>query len=241
MLCGRLRVIIAVLGATCASGSNGIAADGPSASALVWPGQSWETREPAGVGLDAARLAEFAQRVGGRGCIVRGGYMVFTWGDASRRGDVASAAKPWYAHFLFRALEDGRVSSFDQPVAELEPRLGEINAALGFKDRGITWRHMANQISCYGVAEAPGSAHDYNDWQMALFWDCLFQRVYGATWDTVDASVLHPLLTDALGCEANPTFMALGPGDGPGRLAVSPRLRPLRAALPAGGQARPRS
>ncbi len=222
MLCGRLCVMLGVIGAICAVGGE-VAADGPRESALVWPGQSWETREPAAVGLDDARLHEFAQRVGGRGCIVRSGYMVFTWGDAARRGDVASAAKTWYAHFLFRAVEDGRIPSLDQPVVEFEPRLAEINAALGFKDRDITWRRMANQVSCYGVAEPPGSAYDYNDWQMALFWDCLFQRVYQATWDNVDATVLHPLLTDPLGCEDTPTFMAFGTGDRPGRLGVSPR------------------
>ncbi|MGD9496965.1 MAG: DUF4038 domain-containing protein [Armatimonadota bacterium] len=190
---------------------------------LVYPGQTWEVRAPADLGLDAGGLREFSRRVGGRGCVVRGGYLVFTWGDAAGRGDVASAAKPWYAHFLLRALEDGRVPSLDQAVVEVEPRLGEINAALGYKDGAITWRHMANQVSCYGVAEEPGMAYDYNDWQMALFWDCLFLRVYGATWETVDEAVLHPLLTDELGCEDDPTFMAFGTGDRPGRLAISPR------------------
>ena len=27
------------------------------------------------------------------------------------RGDVASAAKPWYSHFLFQALEDGKIAN----------------------------------------------------------------------------------------------------------------------------------
>ena len=222
MLYRRLRVVLGVLGIICAVRAD-VAADAPPVTALVWPGQSWETREPTAMGLDAVRLHEFAQRLGGRGCIVRGGYMVFTWGDAARRGDVASAAKPWYSFFLLRALEEGRIPSLDQWVVDIEPRLGEINAALGFKDRGITWRQMANQVSCYGVTEPPGAAYDYNDWQMALFWDCLFQRVYAATWDDVDATVLHPLLTDPLGCEDNPTFMAFGAADRPGRLGVSPR------------------
>lgn len=223
MLRRQVRMLFGGLLVICAITRSGVAAEEPVRSVLVWPGPSWETREPAAVGLDAARLHRFAQRVGGRGCIVRGGYMVFTWGDVSRRADVASAAKPWYAHFLFRAVEDGPIPSLDQRVVDIEPRLGETNAALGFKDRGITWRHMANQLSCYGVTEPPGGAYDYNDWQMALFWDCLFQRVYGAEWDSVDATVLHPLLTDPLGCEDNPTLTAFGTGDRPGRLGVSPR------------------
>lgn len=82
---------------------------------------------------------------------------------------------------------------------------------------------MANQISCYGVREAPGTAFDYNDWQMALFWDTLFLKVYGATWETVDEMVFYPLLAGPLGCQDNPTLMAFHMGDRPGRLAISPR------------------
>ncbi len=189
----------------------------------VFPDRDWEHRTPEQVGLSAEGLRAFAGHVGGRGCVVRHGCMVHTWGDAALRGDVASAAKPWYSHFLLRAFETGLVPDLDQPVVEWEPRLAEINAALGHKDRAITWRHLANQTSCYGVAEAPGTAYDYNDWQMALFWDLLFQKVYGASFDTVDAQVLHPLLTDALGCQDEPTFMAFDTGDRPGRVGVSPR------------------
>jgi len=58
--------------------------------------------------------------------------------------------------------------------------------SLAFKDRAITWRHLANQTSCYGVTEAPGTAFCYNDWQMSLFWDTLFLEVYGATYENVD-------------------------------------------------------
>ncbi len=127
------------------------------------------------------------------------------------------------SHFLLRALETGIVPDLDQPVVEWEPRLGGINAALGHKDRAITWRHLANQTSCYGVTESPGAAYDYNDWQMALFWDLLLREVYGAGYETVDAQVLHPLLTDGLQCQDAPTFMAFGTGDRPGRVGVSPR------------------
>ncbi len=188
----------------------------------VYPGEHWETREPAEVGLDADQLARVAEFVGGRGCIVRHGCMVYTWGDAAERGDVASAAKPIYAHFIVRAEESGLIPSFDQPVCEIEPRLADLNADLGHKDREITWRHMAHQTSCYGVRERPGEAFDYNDWHMALLWDTLFLKVYGSSWERVDDEVLHPLLTDVLQCEDDPTFMAFGE-DRAGRLGISPR------------------
>jgi hypothetical protein len=71
---------------------------------------------------------------------------------------VYSAEKPWYAHFLFKALEDGRIPSLDQNVNLWEPRLNDINADLGHKDRNVTWRHLANQTSYYGVRDNPGEA-----------------------------------------------------------------------------------
>ncbi len=182
----------------------------------VYPEKTWQRKSPAEVGLDAAKLKAFSNTCGGRGCVTRHGYLVYTWGDAARRGDVASACKPWYSHFLFKALEDGRIASLDDTVAALEPRLKGV-------DRDIAWRHLANQTSCYGLAERPGSAFCYNDWQMALFWDLLFLKVYGVTYDTVDAKVVHAMLTDVLQCEDKPTFMAFGTRNRPGRVGVSPR------------------
>jgi len=189
----------------------------------AYPGKTWPGKEPGEVGLECQKLHAFRDFVGGRGCVVRHGYLVYTWGDFARRGDVASAAKPVYSHFLFKALEDGKIASLDEPVSRYEPRLNTLNPDLGCKDRHITWRHLATQTSCYGVAELPGTAFDYNDWQMALFWDLLFLKVYGATYENVDERVLHPLLTEPLQCEDSPSFLALGTGDRPGRLAISPR------------------
>ncbi|MBN1817671.1 MAG: serine hydrolase [Sedimentisphaerales bacterium] len=173
--------------------------------------------------MDVGKLEELAGFAGGRGCVVRHGYMVYTWGDITARRDIASAAKPFYSYFLLKAWEDKRIPGLDQKVMEWEPRLRELNADLGFKDRDITWRHLANQVSCYGVREKPGTAYDYNDWQMALFFDILFLKVYGASFETVDKAVLHPILTDILQCQDNPTFMGFGTEDRPGRTAISCR------------------
>ena len=193
-----------------------VAVSASSAGGPAYPGKTWERRESRAVGLDGARLRKMAASAGGRGCVVRHGVLAFTWGDAARRGDVASAAKPWYAHFLFKAIEDRRLTSPDAPVVALEPGLQAPIAP----SPGATWptRRPAN-----GLAEKPGTAFCYNDWQMALFWDLLFLKVYGVTYDTVDEHVLHPLLTDVIQCEDKPTFMAFGTRNRAGRLAVSPR------------------
>jgi len=119
--------------------------------------------------------------------------------------------------------EDGKLKGFDEAVSRVEPRLKGLNKGLGYKDRGITWRHLCNQISCYGVKERPGEAYDYSDWNMALLFDSLFVKVWGTSWDKVDREVLRPGLTDLIQCEDEPTFMAFGTGNRPGRLGISPR------------------
>ena len=212
----RMLLAVLLIGAAAAESRAG-------EGAPVYPGTEWTTKKPEDVGLNVKKLKELSDYAGGFGCVVRHGYMVYTWGNPSRRKDVASAAKPLYSHFLFKAVENGRIFSFDERLSKWEPRLNRINKNLNYKDIYITWRHCANQISCYGLAEAPGTAYAYNDWQMALFWDTLFQKVYSVRFEMVDAEVLHPMLTDKLQCQDNPTFMAFGTGDRPGRTAISPR------------------
>lgn len=114
------------------------------------------------------------------------------------------------------AVEQGRLPSVDAPVVKYVPELSGV-------DREITFAHMANQTSCYGVEELPGAAYDYNDWQMALFIDTLFGKVFGLPWERVDADLLGPMLADRIGCQDEPTFLAFGLDDRAGRLAVSPR------------------
>jgi hypothetical protein len=73
------------------------------------------------------------------------------------------------------------------------------------------------------VQEAPGAAFDYSDYNMALFFDTLFLKIHKTSHAKIDADILHPKLTDLLQCQDNPTFLAFGAKDRPGRLAVSLR------------------
>lgn len=205
------------------SGEKKPAAITASSERVVFPGAQWETTTPIEAGMDTLVLDQLRDYMQGRGAVVRHGRLVYTWGDCAERGDVASAVKPWYTFFLFKAIEQGKLSSVDAKVSDHVPPLMNLNPELGFKDRNIRFRHLATQTSCYGVRESPGTAFDYNDWQMALFVDTLFLRVYGATYSTVDNNILHSLLTDVLQCEDDPTFFAFGEDNRPGRLAVSPR------------------
>src|SRR5262245_14936580 len=89
----------------------------------VFPGKTWAARTPAEAGLDPESLQAFRQYVGGRGCVIRHGFLVYSWGDVARRADVASAFKPVLAHLLFWALQIGRLPSLDDPVSKFEPGL----------------------------------------------------------------------------------------------------------------------
>lgn len=188
----------------------------------VYPGKSWLSKRPAEVNLHEKPLNSLREYLGGRGCVVRRGYMVYHWGDIAKRADVASACKPWFVHFLLLLLQQGALD-LDEPVHKWEPGLASLNAAREHKDRDITWRHLANQTSCYGVQERPGQAYDYSDFNMALFADTLFLKVYKTSREKIDREVLHAKLTNILECEDEPTFLAFGTGNRPGRLAISVR------------------
>jgi hypothetical protein len=175
----------------------------------VFPGNTWATKTPQQASLDVEKLDAFRDFVGGRGAIVRGGHLIYSWGDITKRADIASTFKPWLVHLLLLLLEQGIIKSLDDPVVTWEPHLNNLNAGLGFKDRKITWRHLACQTSCYGVQEAPGEAFDYSDYNMALFFDTLLLKVYKSDYAKIDTEVLNGKLTDLLQCQDNPTFLAM--------------------------------
>ena len=223
---GRSRISLLVLFAIALTAHGQVPA--------VYPGREWAAKQPAEIGLSAEKLRAFSDYVGGFGCVVRHGYMIYAWGDASQRMDVASAAKPVYAHLLFKAVEDKRIADLDELVCIWEPRLKGINESLGYKDARITWRHMANQISCYGVQEEPGTAFDYNDWQMALLWDTLFAKVYGSHVRECRCAGPAPAADRPDRLRGQSHVHGLRRQDRPGRLAhLAARLRALRPAVPA--------
>lgn len=144
---------------------------------IVFPGAAWQFKEPAELGLDGARLDEFANRVGGVGCIVRQGYMVKTWGSQNSKGDWASAAKPVISTMLFFAVQEGLLTSVNERIEywgwDLLP-----------KDTTMEFYHLANMTSGYARGEAPGAAWAYNDYAISLYAKTLFDRVYQTSADS---------------------------------------------------------
>jgi CubicO group peptidase (beta-lactamase class C family) len=185
-------------------------------AAPIFPGATWETRTPEQVGLSKARLEELARLVQGRGCVVRHGYMVHAWGEQAKSGDIASAVKPVISTLLLFAVQEGKLKSVDDPVAEFEPRLRTIN---GGKDAGITWRHLASQTSGYGLVEAPGKAYSYNDFALALYYDVLTEKVL----QEPGTQALKSRLGHTLQFEDPYRFRETGPNSRGGRLEISCR------------------
>ncbi len=144
-----------------------------AAAVAAFPGTHWAQRDPAAAGLDGAQLDELAGLLGGRGCVVKDGYVVKAWGDQAQRGDWASSAKPVLSTMLFFAIEEGLVKGVDQPVADFGWPLKE-------KDRTMTFRHLGAMTSGYARPEPPGAAWSYNDYAIQLYQLTLFDKVYKA-------------------------------------------------------------
>jgi CubicO group peptidase (beta-lactamase class C family) len=137
----------------------------------AFPGEYWLARDPAQLGMESAALDQLADRLRGRGCVIKDGFVVKAWGDQARPADILSSAKPMLSTMLFFALEEGLVKSVDQPVTEFgwDPRE---------KDRAITFRHLGAMTSGYARPESPGTAWAYNDYAIQLYQMTLFDRVF---------------------------------------------------------------
>ncbi|HSI34219.1 MAG: serine hydrolase [Phycisphaerae bacterium] len=123
----------------------------------VYPGKEWVAVEPAGAGLDVARLGEaraYALTGEGSGLIVRGGRVVMAWGDPKQRYDLKSTTKSFGAIALGLAVADGKVKLDDLAVRH-QPSLGvppDENAKTGWIGN-ITVLHLATQTAGF---EKPG-------------------------------------------------------------------------------------
>ncbi|MEJ2237809.1 MAG: serine hydrolase [Gemmatimonadales bacterium] len=143
--------------------------------AVAFPGNQWEVRSPSQLGMDGSKLDQLAANIGGRGIVVKDGYVVKTWGSVSAKSDWASAAKPVISTLLFFAVEEGLVPS----VYDLISNWGWD---LSPKDQSMTFFHLANMISGYARPEPPGEAWAYNDYAIRLY-GLTMQDVFDATLD----------------------------------------------------------
>ncbi|MBN2450496.1 MAG: serine hydrolase [Lentisphaeria bacterium] len=176
----------------------------PAAAAVesIYPGDSWAVAEPAEVGMDAGALAkarDYALSGGGSGCVIRGGYLVCSWGDQKQRYDLKSTTKSFGTAALGLALKDGRMRLEDR-ARQYHPALGtppETNAQTGWLD-DITLLHLASQTAGFEkpggytpLLFRPGTQWDYSDSGPNWLAECItlvyrrdldelmFERVFG--------------------------------------------------------------
>src|SRR6478736_6733247 len=94
--------------------------------AAEYPGGQWENVSPAAAGLEEAKLMEardYALTGNGSGFIVRGGKLVFSWGDLVKRYDLKSSTKSFGAAALGIAIKDGKIRLEDK-ARKHHPTLG---------------------------------------------------------------------------------------------------------------------
>lgn len=185
------------------------------------PGRHWTSISVEQARLSADKLETFSSLVGGTGCVVQGGQLVYEWGDTSFQNDIASAIKPMYGYLTLKAIETGLLESLDDRVVKWVPEIANLNESLGFKDREITFRHLLEQTSGYGLQEKPGEAFAYNDTGTALLVWTLLHRVYGVAGGQEDDLLNGELLGRAIGFEDQPT--SLHPLSPEGRIRISAR------------------
>jgi CubicO group peptidase (beta-lactamase class C family) len=141
----------------------------PHAVTNTYPGEKWENLSPEEAGVNAAALDRIEKS--GDGVIVRHGYVVYSWGDPSSRGDWASATKPVISTMVGFAIEEGKCT-MDSRASEFEPRLSG-------KDEKITLQHLATMTSGYALAEQAGEAWAYNDVAIMLYHRVVFEKIFG--------------------------------------------------------------
>jgi len=111
--------------------------------------------------MDVSKLDELARRVGGFGCVIKDGYLVYSWGDPTQDQDWFSASKPVLSTLLLIAVAEGKLPSVDAPLAPYWP--------LSSKDQTMTFRHLADMTGGYARPEKPGQAWSYNDYGIMLY------------------------------------------------------------------------
>lgn len=137
----------------------------------TFPGSVWASKTPAEVALDEKSIGQIAETLGGRGCVVRHGYMVATWGSQSRKSDWMSSSKPVLSTLLFFAIQEGKAQSVDT-------RIRDYGWELAPKDQTLSFHHLANMISGYARPEPPGEAWAYNDYAISLYHKTVFEKVF---------------------------------------------------------------
>ncbi len=148
----------------------------------VGPAPGWETVSPPQAGMNESRLLQardYALTGGGSGCIVRGGKLVFSWGDQARRYDLKSTSKSIGVTVLGLAFKDG-LMNLDDTAQQYCPGIGIPPNAGDPRLADIKIWHLATHTAGFDKAGGfepllfdPGTAWAYSDGGANWLADCL--------------------------------------------------------------------
>ena len=147
-------------------------------------GAEWERATPAEAGLDAKFLdeaREYALTGGGSGAVIRGGKLVYAWGDTKQRYDLKSTTKSIGATALGVALLDGKVTLEQKavdclPTYATPPAQNRLNSWLGETTLFHLATHTAGLDKPGGyepILSQPGEEWAYSDGGPNWLADCL--------------------------------------------------------------------
>jgi CubicO group peptidase (beta-lactamase class C family) len=153
-------------------------------AAAALGGADWERAAPGQAGLDAKFLDEardYALTGGGSGVVIRGGKLVYAWGDLAQRYDLKSSTKSFGSTALAVAVMDGKVS-LDQKAADCLPGFATPpaqNRLTGWLGQ-VTLFHLASQTAGFDkpggyepILFQPGEEWSYSDGGPNWLADCL--------------------------------------------------------------------
>ena len=144
----------------------------------------WQQTTPREARMDEALLArarDYALKSGGSGIVIRGGKLVYSWGDLKERYDLKSSTKSIGVTALGLALLDGKVR-LEDPAAKHHPTFGippDTNTATGWLNE-ITLLHLATQTAGFDkrgdyqpLLFRPGTKWSYSDGGPNWLAECL--------------------------------------------------------------------
>ncbi len=161
-----------------------------AAEEWVYPGRTWERREPAEAGLDLdalSRIGEMMRKAKANGALIHKGYLVAEWTfdpPAGKRFNIQSCTKAITGAVLGLVLKDGLVTDLDAKVKEFYPdfEAGPYTDEITFRHLVTATSGIASKISpnlCKGSDYLkPGTANRYNSDHchlLALALTCLYK------------------------------------------------------------------
>jgi CubicO group peptidase (beta-lactamase class C family) len=193
------------------SGPVAFGADSRPSGMPVFPGERWERRAPAELGMDPGQISNFRRLLGrgSFGCLVKDGYLAKTWGWEWRRRVFpaqfrgwGSATKAVLALMVTFAVQEGGIDDTDMLVRD-------AGWPLRSRDQGMTLRHLLDNVDGYGLPEGPGDSYAYNDYGAMLLLRTVLEGLYGIVpedTDELEALLAHPDRLGALQFEGHGNF-----------------------------------